>query len=127
MSTNAVRQAHRKFLPDTGEMGKRIRSFDWSGTAVGPIEFWPEPLKTAVRICVGSRHPMVLWWGKTDLTQFYNDAYISFLGEAKHPGFLGRSARECWKEIWHIMGPMLDTVFSTGEAPISVQQWKPVV
>jgi hypothetical protein len=58
---------------------------------------------------------MVLWWGKSDLTQFYNDAYISFLGAGKHPRWLGGSGRKCWSEIWHIIGPMLDSVFETGE------------
>src|SRR5215469_10027541 len=100
----------------SGEMGARIRAFDWPSTAVGPAEHWPEPLKTAVRICVGSRHPMVVWWGKSALTQLYNDGFISFLGKAKHPVSLGRSGRECWSEIWDIMGPMLDSVFATGNA-----------
>jgi len=108
--------AQPNFFPEIGEMGKRIRSFDWSATPVGPIEGWPEPLKTAVRICIGSRHPMVVWWGRSDLTQFYNDAYISFLGDGKHPIWLGRSARDCWSEIFHIVGPMLESVFATGEA-----------
>ena len=48
--------------------------------------------------------------------QLYNDGYISFLGIAKHPGSLGESARDCWSEIWHILDPMLDGVFATGEA-----------
>ncbi|HEY7391125.1 MAG TPA: ATP-binding protein [Bryobacteraceae bacterium] len=59
---------------------------------------------------------MVLWWGKSNLTQFYNDAYISYLGAAKHPYSLGRSGRECWSEIWQIIAPMLESVFETGEA-----------
>ena len=59
---------------------------------------------------------MVLWWGQTAYTQFYNDAYISFLGKEKHPAYLGRSGRACWSEIWPIMSPMLEKVFRTGEA-----------
>ncbi len=97
-------------------MGARIRSFDWSATPVGPVESWPESLKTAVRICLGSRHPIVMWWGRIELTQFYNDAYISFLGATKHPGWLGKSGRECWQEIWQVVGPMVESVFATGEA-----------
>ncbi|WP_201315720.1 ATP-binding protein [Dyella sp. EPa41] len=99
-----------------GEMGARTRAFDWSGTAVGPRDAWPQNLATAVSICLGSRHPIVIWWGKEHLTQFYNDAYISFLGDAKHPAALGQSARDCWHEIWPIIEPMLDGVFATGEA-----------
>jgi len=97
-------------------MGERTRSLDWSRTAVGPIERWPHSLKTAVSICLGSRHPMVVWWRRPEYIQFYNDAYISFLGRAKHPAYLGRSARECWSEIWSIIDPMLEGVYETGEA-----------
>ena len=35
----------RDFLPGGGEMGERIRSFNWSDTPVGPIESWPESLR----------------------------------------------------------------------------------
>ncbi|KRQ14255.1 response regulator [Bradyrhizobium manausense] len=104
------------FLAGGGEMGERTRAMDWSSTAVGSPAKWPQSLKAAVSICLGSRHPMVLWWGQTSHVQFYNDAYISFLGPEKHPAFLGRSGRECWSEIWPVMSPMLDHVFSTGEA-----------
>ena len=75
----------RDFLPGGGEMGERIRSFNWYDTPVGPIESWPESLRTAVRICLASCYPIVIWWGNPALTMFYNDAYISVLGGAKHP------------------------------------------
>jgi PAS domain S-box-containing protein len=103
-------------LAGGGEMGERIRTFDWSNTAVGPAAGWPQSLKTAVSICIGSRYPIVIWWGNPAYTMFYNDAYISFLGRTKHPGWLGRSGRECWSEIWPTIGPMLEGVFATGEA-----------
>jgi hypothetical protein len=97
-------------------MGARIRAFDWSQTPVGPVDAWPQTLKTAVSICLGSRYPIVIWWGRQAFTQFYNNAYISFLGTSKHPAYLGKSGRECWDEIWHVMGPMWESVFATGEA-----------
>jgi GAF domain-containing protein len=83
---------------------------------VGPVEGWPQSLKTAVSICLGSRHPIVIWWGNPEFTQFYNDAYISFLGDTKHPGWLGRSGRDCWSKIWPVIGPMIDGVHTSGEA-----------
>jgi hypothetical protein len=104
------------FLDAGGEMGALTRAKDWANTPVGPVSAWPQSLKTAVSICLGSRHPIVIWWDQEHLTQFYNDAYISFLGAGKHPHALGQSARECWAEIWHIIDPMLREVFSTGEA-----------
>ncbi|MBO0734180.1 MAG: response regulator, partial [Methylocapsa sp.] len=104
------------FLSAPGEMAERTRFFDWRSTALGPPAAWPQPLKTAVGICLASRHPIVIWWGKDTCIQFYNDAYIPFLGTAKHPGCLGRSGRECWSEIWPTIGPMIDGVFASGQA-----------
>jgi GAF domain-containing protein len=97
-------------------MGERTRAFDWSKSPVGPVETWPQSLKTAVSVCLGSRFPIVIWWGKPAYTMFYNDAYIPFLGVTKHPGWLGRSGQECWSEIWPAMGLMWEKVFATGEA-----------
>ena len=104
------------FLSGGGEMGERMRAFDWSTSSVGPPAKWPQSLKAAVSICIGSRYPIVLWWGNPAYTMFYNDGYIPILGVTKHPGWLGRSGRECWKELWPTIGPMLDGVFETGEA-----------
>jgi signal transduction histidine kinase len=38
------------FLSGGGEMGERIRNFDWSSTPLGEPETWDQPLKTCVRI-----------------------------------------------------------------------------
>jgi GAF domain-containing protein/CheY-like chemotaxis protein len=99
-----------------GELGALMRALDWAKTPVGPISQWPQALRTAVSICLNSRFPMVLWWGQPAYTMFYNDAYRPVLGRTKHPGWLGRSGRECWHEIWDLVGPMIDSVFATGEA-----------
>jgi PAS domain S-box-containing protein len=45
----------------------------------------------------------------------YNDAYRAFVG-TKHPTSLGQNGRDCWPEIWHIIGPMLEGVLERGEA-----------
>ncbi len=71
----------------TGEMARLIRQAEWSGTPLGPIDGWPQSLRTAVSICLGSRHRIVLWWGP-ERWMFYNDAYRPMLGERKHPQFL---------------------------------------
>ena len=96
-------------------MASLIRTTDWSGTPLGPVDAWPQSLRTAVSICLGSRHPIVLWWGP-QRWMFYNDAYRPMLGATKHPQFLGGSGQQCWAEIWHIIGPMMDQVIATGEA-----------
>jgi signal transduction histidine kinase len=108
--------ADLSFLNGGGEMGERMRAFDWTTSPVGPPAEWPQSLKTAVSICIGSRYPIVLWWGHPEYTMFYNDGYVPVLGVTKHPGWLGRSGQDCWKEIWSTVGPMLDGVFKTGVA-----------
>ena len=80
-------------------MAERTRTLDWTATALGPAESWPQSLKTAVSICLGSRHPIVLWWGTPEYAQFYNDAYVPILGAGKHPHWLGRSGREYRSEL----------------------------
>ena len=100
-------------FPGSSEMAARMRAFDWSTSTLGAPDEWPESLRTAVRICLTSRFPMILWWGP-ELRFVYNDAYLPLLG-SKHPA-LGKPGREVWTEIWHIIGPMLDGVLATGEA-----------
>nr|QQZ50005.1 hypothetical protein JKL49_25735 [Phenylobacterium glaciei] len=80
--------ASADFLAGGGEMGERIRLFDWRKTALGAPERWPQSLKTTVRLLLSSGHPMLIWWGE-DLIQFYNDAYLQSLGPERHPSALG--------------------------------------
>ncbi|MBV8551111.1 MAG: PAS domain S-box protein [Acidobacteriaceae bacterium] len=103
------------FLAGGGEMGARIRAFDWTSTPLGPIEFWSQSLKTSVGLILTSRHPMWIGWGPK-MTFLYNDAYLHVLGAAKHPEALGKPAAEVWAEIWDICGPLADKVFQSGEA-----------
>jgi signal transduction histidine kinase/CheY-like chemotaxis protein len=80
-----------------------MREKDWGASALGPVETWPQALKTAARIVLTSRQPMFVWWGE-DLINLYNDAYCSILG-GKHPRALGAPAEEVWSEIWKDVGP----------------------
>ena len=54
---------------------------------------------------------MIIWWGQ-ELIQFYNDAYRQTMGPERHPGSLGQGARECWAEIWDLIGPQIEQVMS---------------
>jgi len=96
-------------------MGERIRTFDWSTTPLGPVEQWPQSLLILMATSLRSRFPIVIWWDRHHYTTLYNDAYIPFLGKTKHPVMLGRSGRDCWREIWPTIGPMLESVFETGQ------------
>jgi signal transduction histidine kinase len=105
-------------------MATRMREMAWTRTPFGPAATWPQPLQTAVNICLSSRFPIVLWWGP-ELRLLYNDAWPPALGALKHPA-LARPGREVWPEIWHIIGPMLESVLTTGEATWSDDQLLPM-
>ena len=95
------------FLSGGGEMGERMRSFDWAATPLGAVESWPQSLKTAVRIMLTSRQPFWLGWGD-HLIKLYNDAYKTIVG-GKHPAALGQPVAVVWREIWDDISPMLKT------------------
>ena len=97
-----------------GNMGALMRVHDWAGTPLGPVESWPQSLRTTVSTCLNSRFAILIWWGP-ELVMLYNDAYREIIG-SKHPAALGMPGRDCFPEIWHIIGPMLDGVMSRGEA-----------
>ena len=85
-----------QLLPGGGEMGAVIRAFDWSNTPLGDLSTWSH-LLSAATMCLNSRLPMAIWWGK-DLILLYNDAWRSLLGSS-HPTALGRPGREgCLRE-----------------------------
>ena len=48
-----------------GEMGDRIRRYDWSKTSLGPIERWSQAFKTALRLCMASWRTPNRMRGKT--------------------------------------------------------------
>ncbi len=82
---------------------------------LGPVDRWPEALRSTVSTCLDCAFPIVLWWGP-ELSILYNDEYIDFLGEAKHPEALGRPGADVWAEIWDVIEPMLSQVL-TQESP----------
>src|SRR6266446_6987227 len=97
-----------------GEMGALMRATDWSKTKLGPVEAWPRSLRTMLGVVLGSRFPMLLWWGP-DLLHLYNDAYRPILRD-KHPASLAAPAGEVWAEIWDVAGPMARSVQEGGPA-----------
>jgi PAS domain S-box-containing protein len=96
-------------LAGGGEMGALMRSIDWSKTGVGPVETWPQSLRTALSILMETGFPMYIAWGP-EFTQFYNDGYRPILGATKHPAAMGLSTRVTFAEIWEIIGPMFHGV-----------------
>src|SRR5580704_17652482 len=84
-----------------GEMGKVVRSMDWTKTPLGPIESWPQSVCTTVSLCLASNFPISLAWGPKHV-QIYNDGYWPICGE-KHPHSMGQDFTECWAAPWPVI------------------------
>ena len=95
-----------------GEMNDRARAFDWASTSLGPVEGWPQALRTIVRTTMDSPFAVNLWCGP-DKILIYNDAYRRVLG-VKHPDALGRPGRVVWREIWKDVEPMFRQIDGGG-------------
>jgi signal transduction histidine kinase len=90
------------WLVGGGAMGEHIRSMDWSRTALGPIEAWPQSLRTTVSLCLASNFPISIAWGPEHV-QIYNDGYWPICG-GKHPGSMGQDFSVCWASAWPAIG-----------------------
>jgi hypothetical protein len=64
---------------------------------LGPIDHWPQSLKTATALLLRSPVPIVMLWGPEGV-MIYNDAYSVFAG-GRHPQLLGSNVREGWPEV----------------------------
>ena len=104
-----------EFLVGGGEMGQLMRAHDWAHSSLGPPTQWPQALRTVVRLMLNTGHPMYIAWG-SGRDGLYNDAFSESIGPERHPGSLGRPAREVWAEIWDIVGPQFDQVMA-GRGP----------
>ena len=111
-------QAAHDCLSGGGEMGALMRATDWSQTPFGPVETWPQSLRTAVSIMLESRFAMVVAWGP-DFRFLYNDRYRPVLG-SKHSA-LGKACRDIFPEVWPVIGPEFERV-RRGEA-FAIDDW----
>ena len=111
---NSMTTLIESVLGGGGEMGARMRAFDWSTTALGPLGEWPQSLRISVRIMLGAGYPISILWGP-DYIQLYNDAERAMLG-AKGATALGRRARDVFPEAWEYVGPLYDRVMREGQA-----------
>ncbi|HEX4181945.1 MAG TPA: PAS domain S-box protein, partial [Caulobacteraceae bacterium] len=80
-----------------GEAGRLIAARDWASTSIGPIDGWPQSLKSTLGLILLSPVPIVMLWGE-DGVMLYNDAYSVFAG-GRHPELLGSNVREGWPEV----------------------------
>nr|WP_037082242.1 ATP-binding protein [Neorhizobium vignae] len=90
------------FLAGGGEMAELVRTKDWSKTPLGPIDQWPQSLRTTVSLCLASNFPINVIWGDEN-TQIYNDGYRTACGDA-HPRALGEDYSVTWASAWPAIG-----------------------
>ncbi|GAB3979715.1 hypothetical protein GCM10028806_45660 [Spirosoma terrae] len=102
MSIAIEKESPEQFLAGGGEMGKLIRSMDWSKTPLGPVSSWPQSLRTSVSLCLSSTFPILIAWGPETI-QIYNDSYRPICG-AKHPESMGQNFRICWETALPVVG-----------------------
>lgn len=100
------------FLTGGGHAAQDILAHDWSTSPLGPIESWPQSLRTALGMMLSSHFPKAIVWGP-GLTTFHNDAFRPILGEKEKA--IGRSFKDVWAEAWEEIAPMIDRAFA-GEA-----------
>jgi len=112
------------FLAGTGEMARRIQTFDWRNHPFGPAETWPQSLRSALSICLNSAFPTAIYWGP-ELRLLYNDAWAPIPGP-RHPEALGARAEDIWHDIWHIIEPQFAGLIQSGEGLFVEDQLLPM-
>ncbi|MFC5438347.1 PAS domain-containing protein [Rhodanobacter umsongensis] len=98
------------FLDDGGKTGALLRSHPWTRSGLGPIEQWPDSLRTVVSLMLDSPCPTFLLWGEQRIC-LYNDGYIPLLGK-RHPAALAAPFRQTWPEIWDELSPLIDRAYA---------------
>ncbi len=114
-----VGPSSRDYLAGGGDMGALMRAMDWRQTPFGPVDDWPQSLRTAISIMLESQFAMVVAWGP-EFRFFYNDRYRPILG-TKHPAALGTPGSVIFPEVWNVVGPEFERV-RRGEA-FAVDDW----
>lgn len=114
------------FLRGNGEMATLMQKKDWSSSALGTPDEWPQTLKTSLALILSTRFPKFIFWGR-NLICFYNDAYRPSLGSSgKHPDLIGKPAKEGWPEIYDFITNLTEPIFNGGEALLFENQLVPI-
>ncbi|KAG8900968.1 hypothetical protein FRB99_005658 [Tulasnella sp. 403] len=111
---NPEKDPQRGFFTAGTQMLEYMRNYPWDTHVLGPMDSWPQSLKTTVGAVMSSPYPWALWWGP-DLVLIYNDAYAVMAG-TKHPQLFGQHGKIAWAEIWEEIGPLADIVMKDGKS-----------
>ncbi|KAG8992908.1 hypothetical protein FRB90_000870, partial [Tulasnella sp. 427] len=80
-----------RWLTAGSKMVEYIKSYPWKNHSLGPMELWPQSLKSSLSAALAAPYPWAVWWGP-DLTLLYNDAYAAMCG-SKHPGLFAKAGK----------------------------------
>ena len=105
-----MNKAVRPVFHGGGEMGARMRAFDWDRSSLGQPATWQPALKALVDVTLAAKQPMFVAWGP-DLAMLYNDAYVALLG-SKHPAALGVAFLDVWAEAREDLAPLVNQVLA---------------
>ncbi|KIK65560.1 hypothetical protein GYMLUDRAFT_240082 [Collybiopsis luxurians FD-317 M1] len=99
------------YAPDirTSPVAQLLLEFDWSSTPLGPIQKWPQSLKTVVSLMLANPSQSCIFWGSERIL-LYNQAWASTSG-SKHPQFMGKPGRVAFREIWDSFSIHCDDVY----------------
>ncbi len=106
-------KAEPPFLAGDSELARLIGRFDWAQTDLGPIETWPQVVKTTVALILRSPVPIVTLWGEAGV-MIYNEAYSVFAA-SRHPEILGSKVLDAWPEVAEWNANVMNKVFRQGE------------
>jgi hypothetical protein len=107
-----------------GSLRPAYDAVDWAATPFGPVEGWTPALRNAVDLLLGTRFAITLLWGP-EYALLYNEAYVEMIAD-KHPAALGARAADVFAEAWDIIGPMLETVTTTGQGTWVEDEYVPL-
>ena len=105
-----MQQSISSVFHNGGDLGERMRQFDWVRTPLGAPATWPSSLRALVGIMLAANQPMFVAWGP-ERTMLYNDDYRAVLGH-KHPMALGAPFLSVWDEARQDLAPLVDRVFA---------------
>ncbi len=111
-------------FPGGGVAGDALRAYDWAQNPLGTPATWPLALRACVRLMLNTHQATCIFWGP-DYINLYNDGFVPLLGE-KHPRAMGQSAREVWSDAWPVVGGLLGSVLTRGEAVLFQEMLVPI-
>ena len=111
-----LNRAAHDCLSGGGAMGALMRATDWRKTPFGPVEDWPQSLRTAVASCSnrGSR-----WSSRGD--RISASSTTTVINRFSARSIRRRSGAEIFPEVWAVVGPEFERV-RRGES-FAIDDW----